>query len=74
MTPATSPGLNIRLLSLVEEEGLADKRVLDVGCGWGGLALALAPHALAVIGLDRRPDRRGPPPGRRGADRERGVP
>ena len=53
MTPATSPGLNPRLLSLVEEERLADKRVLDVGCGWGRLALALAPHALAVIGLDR---------------------
>ena len=55
MTPATAPGLNPRLLALVEEERLADKRVLDIGCGWGRLALALAPRALHVTGLDRDP-------------------
>ena len=53
MTPATAPGLNSRLLALVEEERLARKRVLDIGCGWGRLALALAPLALHVTGLDR---------------------
>src|SRR5262249_12432703 len=34
-------------------EGLAGKRVLDLGCGWGRVALALAPEAGAVVGLDR---------------------
>lgn len=40
-------------MGLVAEEGLAGKRVLDVGCGWGRLALLLAPSAGHVVGLDR---------------------
>ena len=39
----TAPGVSPRFLGLLAEEGLAGKRVLDVGCGWGRLALALAP-------------------------------
>ncbi len=42
-----------RFLGLIEEEGLGDKRVHDIGCGWGRLSFALAPHALSVVGLDR---------------------
>jgi cyclopropane fatty-acyl-phospholipid synthase-like methyltransferase len=42
-----------RFLSLLTEEGLAGKRVLDLGCGWGRLTLALAPLAGRVVGLDR---------------------
>jgi predicted TPR repeat methyltransferase len=54
VTPATRwPGIHPRLLSLIEQEGLGDKRVLDVGCGWGRLALALAARAQQVVGLDR---------------------
>jgi predicted TPR repeat methyltransferase len=53
VTPAIASGINPRLLSLIEQEGLGDKRVLDVGCGWGRLAFALAPHARHVVGLDR---------------------
>ena len=53
MTAAISSGINPRLLALVEGEHVGDKRVLDVGCGWGRLALALAPRVRRVIGLDR---------------------
>ena len=42
-----------RFLSLLTEEGLARTRVLDLGCGWGRLTLALAPLAGRVVGLDR---------------------
>ncbi len=45
--------ISARFLSLLAEEGLDDKRVLDLGCGWGRLALALAPRARHVVGLDR---------------------
>ncbi|PWU24827.1 MAG: hypothetical protein C5B48_04395 [Candidatus Rokuibacteriota bacterium] len=48
-------GISPRFLELVAEEGLGDKRVLDVGCGWGRLALALSPAAGHVVGLDRDP-------------------
>lgn len=44
-----------RFLALLAEEGLAGKRVLDVGCGWGRLALLLAPACGHVVGLDRDP-------------------
>lgn len=46
-------GLSRALLDFIRSEGLADKAVLDVGCGWGPLALALAPEARRVIGIDR---------------------
>jgi ubiquinone/menaquinone biosynthesis C-methylase UbiE len=46
-------GVSPRFLGLLAEEGLAGKRVLDVGCGSGRLALALAPMAGHVVGLER---------------------
>ena len=49
----TAPGVSPRFLGFLAEEGLAGKRVLDVGCGWGRLALALAPIAGHVVGLER---------------------
>jgi SAM-dependent methyltransferase len=48
-------GISPRFLALLEQEGLAGKRVLDLGCGWGRLSLLLAPSAAHVIGLDRDP-------------------
>lgn len=42
-----------RLLALIEEEGVGDRRVLDVGCGSGRLSLWLAPRAGSVVGMDR---------------------
>jgi SAM-dependent methyltransferase len=44
-----------RFLALLSEEKLAGKRVLDLGCGWGRLALLLAPSCGYVVGLDRDP-------------------
>jgi SAM-dependent methyltransferase len=35
---------------------LGDERALDVGCGAGALALALAPHVSRVVGIDRVPE------------------
>jgi ubiquinone/menaquinone biosynthesis C-methylase UbiE len=49
------PGISPRFLALLGEEGLAGQRILDVGCGWGRLALPLAREAGSVIGLDRDP-------------------
>ena len=46
-------GISPRFLSLLTEEGLGGKRILDIGCGWGRLALVLAPVAGRVVGLDR---------------------
>ena len=46
-------GISPRFLGLLAEEGLRGKRVLDIGCGWGRLAFALAPRASHVVGLDR---------------------
>src|SRR5262249_38939017 len=46
-------GISSRFLALLSAEKLAGKRVLDVGCGWGRLALLLAPEAGHVVGLDR---------------------
>jgi SAM-dependent methyltransferase len=46
-------GVSARFLDLVGAEPLGGSRVLDVGCGAGRLALALAPASKWVIGLDR---------------------
>jgi ubiquinone/menaquinone biosynthesis C-methylase UbiE len=40
--------------SFVQPEG--DERALDVGCGAGALALALAPRVREVVGIDRVPE------------------
>jgi len=53
MTVAVNAGISPRFLSLLESAGLAGKRVLDVGCGWGRLSLALAPRSGRVVGIDR---------------------
>jgi len=46
-------GVSPRFLSLVSQEDLASLRVLDVGCGAGRVALALAPASRWVVCLDR---------------------
>jgi SAM-dependent methyltransferase len=46
-------GISPRFLDLLAAEELNEKRVLDLGCGWGRLSLALAGAARSVIGLDR---------------------
>jgi len=48
-----APGVSTRFLDLLAAEPLGRLRVLDVGCGWGRLALALALAAKWVVGLDR---------------------
>jgi tRNA A58 N-methylase Trm61 len=50
-----APGISPRFLALLGAEPLAGKRVLDVGCGWGRLALHVAREAGSVVGLDRDP-------------------
>ena len=46
-------GVSPRFLSLVSQEDLPSLRLLDVGCGAGRVALALAPASRWVVGLDR---------------------
>ena len=53
--PQQASGVSPRFLALLADEGLDGRRLLDVGCGWGRLALAVAPAARHVVGLDRDP-------------------
>jgi SAM-dependent methyltransferase len=48
-----APGVSARFLDLLVQEPLDRSRILDVGCGAGRLALALAPASKWVVGLDR---------------------
>jgi SAM-dependent methyltransferase len=54
--PEDHAGLSPALLRLIREEPLSDLVVLDVGCGSGRLAFALANEARRIIGIDRAPD------------------
>jgi SAM-dependent methyltransferase len=47
------PGISPRFWALLCAERLRDTAVLDIGTGAGRLALALAPYARRVIGVDR---------------------
>jgi len=53
MHVSSPSGISPRFMALLDAERLASKRVLDVGCGWGRLTLALARNAAWVVGLDR---------------------
>jgi SAM-dependent methyltransferase len=55
MLQAPASGLSPRFLALFPDGSLANRRLLDVGCGAGRVALALAPPCRAVVGLDREP-------------------
>jgi SAM-dependent methyltransferase len=52
--PAYAPALIDRLVQLTSLG--RDARVLDLGCGPGQLALALAPHAGEVVAVDPEPE------------------
>lgn len=57
MPPATEvpAGINPTFWRVLLEEDLRDSAVVDVGTGGGRVALALAPHCRAVVGIDRDP-------------------
>lgn len=55
MLQAAVQGLSPRFLGLLTDEPLMGRRLLDVGCGTGRVALALAPRCGHVVGLDREP-------------------
>jgi len=52
-TAAPPSGVSPQFWSLVCAEPLAGANVLDVGTGAGRIALAVAPHARRVVGIDR---------------------
>src|SRR3954454_9358962 len=54
MQDARAAELESRVRSFVQPRD--DELVLDVGCGAGALALALAPHVRHVVGVDRVPE------------------
>lgn len=45
--------LSATLLRLIRQESLRERTILDVGCGGGRLAFALAQDAGRIIGIDR---------------------
>ena len=45
-------GVSALFWSLVTAERLENATALDVGTGWGRIALALAPHCRRVVGID----------------------
>jgi SAM-dependent methyltransferase len=47
------PGVSPRFWALLCAERLREAAVLDIGTGGGRLALALAPYAVRVVGIDR---------------------
>ena len=55
-SPDANHGLSPGLLDVIRADCHSERNVLDVGCGQGRLALAIAPDARWVIGLDRDED------------------
>src|SRR5436309_2067859 len=51
---AKTSGISSTFLGLLGTEPLAGSSVLDVGTGWGRLALELAPRSRRIVGLGRR--------------------
>ncbi|MBI4636904.1 MAG: class I SAM-dependent methyltransferase [Candidatus Rokubacteria bacterium] len=51
--PAGAAGISPAFRALLDAEPLAGLTVLDVGTGWGRLALLLAPRSGRVVGVDR---------------------
>ncbi|MBI3827287.1 MAG: methyltransferase domain-containing protein [Candidatus Rokubacteria bacterium] len=49
-------GVSPSFLALLDAEPLEGLTALDVGTGWGRVALALAARCRAVVGVDRSPD------------------
>jgi len=52
---AKTSGISPMFLGLLGAEPLSGSTVLDVGTGWGRLALELAPRCRHVVGIDREP-------------------
>lgn len=46
----------VHFLGLFERYGIQPSLVLDLGCGTGSLALAMAAHGFEMIGIDMSPD------------------